>query len=291
MTKWCCAAVHRSLRNKARERGQDVYEHLKRYSDNVFNRARTDRRRWIAWLTEDLAEPRYWPQRRRDGKRHPPWEKTRRHWRKLLRHARWLWGSDINPCKGEPTDWGNDADRARYMRHNPQAVEIECGPPGGNGNHWLRRRPPPEGNVRPTEPTKPPEKQSGTPDKPEPMRAPKVAKTRSRRAIVGEQQRSPATVPAAEAYRLGLDGDPSYPVGPARPGAWPPKKEIEKFTNTTARKAHEERTWRVVLGYTTNGAVAKMPLPPRHYTDPPVYGRKQRGNTWSRSEVRDQRRR
>ena len=140
-TAWCCGAIHRCIRNKAQQRGQDPYQHLKAYSDNVFNRARTDHRAWLAWLLPDLSKPLRWPQYRADGKPHPPWERTRPHWRRVLGFARYLWGSDINPCKGEPLDWGNDKDRKRYERENPRAVRIECGPPGGNGNWWLRPYP------------------------------------------------------------------------------------------------------------------------------------------------------
>lgn len=141
-SEWCCAAIHRCIRNKAQSRSQDPYRHLKAYSDNVFNRARTDRRAWIAWLSPSLSKPRMWPLYRADGKRHPPWANTRKHWRRMLAFARYLWGGEVNPCKGEPQDWGNEQDLVRYERANPRSVRIECGPATG-GNYWLR--PTPEG--------------------------------------------------------------------------------------------------------------------------------------------------
>lgn len=131
---WCCAGVNRAIHNKARRRGMAPFDHLKDYSDEPFNRARTDHRAWIAWLREDGAKPNRWPKYQRNGKRHPPWRNFRRLWLTMVFAARRLWGSDFNPCEGEPIDWGNREDLLRYTALNPCARIINCGPPG---NYFL----------------------------------------------------------------------------------------------------------------------------------------------------------
>lgn len=126
-----CPAIGTALRFRAQLRGQSFRDVMRAHSDEVFNRNRTHRA-WLPWLSASLARPRGWPSK------YVPWRGYRAKWRRLIAVARHWLRRPFNPCEGEPTTWGNDEDRARYVRENPGAVETDCGP---TRNHFMRNRP------------------------------------------------------------------------------------------------------------------------------------------------------
>lgn len=105
---------------------------IRRLSRRTFDRARTDGRRWVAWLTVDLAQPRGWP----GGVtwRAERWEAT------LVEVAEHMSGVRPPPCPEDVFHWGGphvDAERIergvarRYWRI------VDC---GGTLNTFLAPR-------------------------------------------------------------------------------------------------------------------------------------------------------
>jgi len=130
--QWECAAIAETLRNRAERRGQTLRQVMRAHSDRVFDRTRTDRRAWLAWLREDGRKPRHWYA-------HLPWHgRNRRGWLRLVRHVRYVLEHDVRVCDGKPITWGNAKDRKRYIMQNPRAVEVDC---GETKNHFMRPRP------------------------------------------------------------------------------------------------------------------------------------------------------
>lgn len=135
---WECAAILQALRARAAHRDQSVRDVLRAHSDGVFDRARTDHRAWIAWLRADGSKPRHWPRYRYGDPargKHPAWGSKRRRWLRLVSHCRYLLAHDVRVCAQPALTWGNAEDRARYVRQNPQAVEVDC---GATRNHFMR---------------------------------------------------------------------------------------------------------------------------------------------------------
>lgn len=151
-----CSAIHRTLRNKAMRHQQPLDSHIVNYCTAVFDVGRRDYRAWIPQLRVDTERPLYWPVFwfRATGPRamlHPTWAWGRTdkpsfqvRWRKLLAHARKIYDTDLNPCRGEPIDWGcydppGCDDVTAYKERNPNWVEIDC---GDTRNVFLRPNPP-----------------------------------------------------------------------------------------------------------------------------------------------------
>ncbi len=140
-----CAALHRSLVNKADARAVPYAEHMRAYASKVFNPLRPDNRRWLANLWPDGRRPVGWDVRGRDG-RPLPWRNSRGAWLRLVEHARHLLETNPNPCWGEPLDWGVEPAVSRYLHRNRRAVVVHCGPLpmcGGTVNVFLRPSPEP----------------------------------------------------------------------------------------------------------------------------------------------------
>lgn len=96
-------------------------EALMRYTQRA--PLRTDlSRAWIAQLSTDDRRPPLWPMHLRWQGRHEVW------WSRTYQHAREIVRGDReHRCELTPHDWGNEADAARYLRRNPDAVVLDCG--------------------------------------------------------------------------------------------------------------------------------------------------------------------
>ena len=148
-------AIHRTLRNKARAHRQPLADHIVNYCTAVFDMSRRDYRAWIPNLRVDTERPKHWPVfwwSRGPAVLHPPWAWGRldrpsfqNRWASMLAHARKIYDTDRNPCRGEPLDWGcydppGCDDVTAYKTRNPEWVEIDC---GDTRNVFLRPRPAP----------------------------------------------------------------------------------------------------------------------------------------------------
>lgn len=137
-----CAAIHAALVTKAKIRGVTWHVFAQTYSGEVFNPHRRDARRYLAHLVPTGAQPEGWPATAvRRGARvpHVPWGAVRARWLALYERAgEIVRGEHPNPCDGHVVDWGNDADAARYLAANPDAVERSCGS-ARNRFFWLTR--------------------------------------------------------------------------------------------------------------------------------------------------------
>lgn len=144
-------AIHRSLRNKGG--ASRIYEHMVNYCTAVFDVGRTDYRAWIPNLRADFERPLHWPvfwiPRGGPARLHPAWNwgksskpSFRIRWERVLIAAQRIYGSELNPCDGEPLDWGCQKpgcdDVTAYMARNPEAVVIDC---GDTKNVFLRATP------------------------------------------------------------------------------------------------------------------------------------------------------
>jgi hypothetical protein len=90
-----CAAILAVLRDRTRVYGT-LRRAMRAYSPRVFDRTRTDARRWIAFLRGE-ERPEGWPRGTR-------WVPAR--WFAVVEHARLLLASDAYPCNAAPHHWG-----------------------------------------------------------------------------------------------------------------------------------------------------------------------------------------
>ncbi len=108
-----CAAIHAVLSFHAIRRDMTFLEFARRYSERVFNRRRSDSRRWIAWLSPTFERPRGWPGRVLT------WERGAELWRARLEHAEEIVRGEVSPsCDRTPHHWGAryGVDRSRAQR-------------------------------------------------------------------------------------------------------------------------------------------------------------------------------
>jgi hypothetical protein len=113
-----CAAIHAVLRFHSIRRDLSFLQFARRYSDRVFDRRRSDSRRWIAWLSPTFEQPRGWP------RRVLTWERGAELWRERLEHAEEIVRGEVEPeCDRPPHHWG-----ARYGVDKSRAERaIEAG--------------------------------------------------------------------------------------------------------------------------------------------------------------------
>jgi hypothetical protein len=121
-----CAAIYRVL--KGRKNGGPLLRIMRRYSTNAFDRSRTDRRRWVAWLNSPGHKPKGWPQRTKRDTPHPPWSSFRPLWFDVYEHAGAILRGEVeSPCDKPPDHWGGrfgiDLRRARAAGWE----EVDCG--------------------------------------------------------------------------------------------------------------------------------------------------------------------
>lgn len=123
-----CAAIHEVLADRARVIGVSYMAALCSYSSKTCDRGRSDRRRWIAWLSPSLERPRGFPS-------HLRWASYRERWREMLRHAgAVLRGEVSSTCEEPPHYWGmpSGIDLRRAMLAGWR--RIEC--PGARNAFW-----------------------------------------------------------------------------------------------------------------------------------------------------------
>lgn len=118
-------AIHYVLQDRARRMGVSYRVAARRYATRHFDRGRTDRRRWVAWLRRDGRRPEGWP-------RHLSWETHRDTWRDMLALAGQYVAGDLEPaCRAHL--WGDrHGDRRRALRLGLERVE--CG--GARNLFW-----------------------------------------------------------------------------------------------------------------------------------------------------------
>lgn len=127
-----CAAIRDVIRDRAQVIGTSFHGAAHLYSDKVFDRSRTDPRRWLAWLRGDLRRPKYWP------RSNVPWDKRpiptcgdlrcRDAWSRTIEHAKWLMGPEDpeSHCEIDPHHWGDDdTDLERARRQGLR--QVDCG--------------------------------------------------------------------------------------------------------------------------------------------------------------------
>lgn len=135
-----CAAIHDVWENRARYTGLTYRQMARAYSTRVFQRSRTDARRWIAWLHPDGRQPRGWPSA-------VAWEGIRPKWVRWLAIATAIHNGQItHKCDGEPGHWGSryhPIDRARAARaiRAGRWARLDCGPTANAFFRVLRRSP------------------------------------------------------------------------------------------------------------------------------------------------------
>lgn len=112
-----------------RDRGVSYVEALDAYSHGrIFDRARTDAKCDVPWLTLDGAEPACW------ASRTVPWSRRRDAWLALIEHARAIRaGALTHRCTEPPAHWGcGPVQTALGCRDHERAaragwVLIDCG--------------------------------------------------------------------------------------------------------------------------------------------------------------------
>lgn len=125
-------------------------EHARVHSDRVFDRGRTDARRYIAWLNPAGTEPRGWPTMafRRDGTsvrvlRHVGWDRRREDWLAVYALAGRILSGEVRAhCDGTPLTWGCPGEGRRDCGDHARAVErglirVDC----GETSNWFYGRP------------------------------------------------------------------------------------------------------------------------------------------------------
>lgn len=101
-----CAAIGHLLVRRAERLHITFAEMIRRYSTRAFDEQRTDRRRWIPFLSASLSEPRGWPVGL-------SWERYRDAWEARIGLARRvLSGATADPCPGSD-HWGGAMDDHR----------------------------------------------------------------------------------------------------------------------------------------------------------------------------------
>jgi len=129
------AGVHAVLLDRAKRQGWSYRTAARMYASKHFDRGRTDRRRWVAWLRRDLRRPEGWP-------RHLSWSAHRQTWGDMLVLAGQYVRGELEPCQGAQ-HWGSRADLPRFFAAHPRAEVVDC---GDTLNHFLRLPTPPEGS-------------------------------------------------------------------------------------------------------------------------------------------------
>lgn len=121
-----CAAIHQVL--KGRKGRGSLLRIMRLYSSRTFDRERTDKRRWIAFLNPRGMEPKGWPERTAAGTPHPEWRHYRDLWMDMQEHVADVVSGEVSsPCSKEPDHWGS-----RYgidLRRAKRAgwKEVDCG--------------------------------------------------------------------------------------------------------------------------------------------------------------------
>lgn len=110
-----CGAIHHVLTDRARRMGVGYRTAARWYASRHFDRGRSDRRRWVAWLHADGRRPEGWPE-------HLSWSAHREQWMDLQLLARQYVTGDLEPpCT--PHLWGDRyGDRERAERHGWEPV-------------------------------------------------------------------------------------------------------------------------------------------------------------------------
>jgi hypothetical protein len=121
-----CPAIYEVLKFHAQHRGISFVQFARAYSDRVFDRRRSDRRRWIAWLSPTFERPRGWPSRVLT------WERGAELWRERLDHAEGIIRGDVEqPCQKTPHHWGArygvDRTRAERAIEEGRWEVVNCG--------------------------------------------------------------------------------------------------------------------------------------------------------------------
>ena len=106
-----CAAISHLLIRRAALLDRPLPLLARQYSTRVFNRRRSDRRRWLAWLDTSGSAPRYWPAAL-------DWARFAPRWLVLQRIAQGvLDGRVADPCAPDRVDhWGGAMDDHRAHR-------------------------------------------------------------------------------------------------------------------------------------------------------------------------------
>ena len=101
-----CAAIGHLLVRRADRLNITFAQMIRRYSTRAFDRRRTDRRRWIPFLSASMSEPRGWPASL-------SWERYSEAWEQRIELAESvLSGRTPDPCPGSD-HWGGAMDDHR----------------------------------------------------------------------------------------------------------------------------------------------------------------------------------
>jgi hypothetical protein len=118
-----CPAIHAVITRRAEVLGVSWPRAARAYAGNVFNRRRTDSRRWIAWLRPDARKPHGWPSSAR-------WRPSA--WKARLDESARIWSGELtHACNGRPDHWGGrHVDHARIVRGIRRGYwrRLDCGP-------------------------------------------------------------------------------------------------------------------------------------------------------------------
>lgn len=121
-----CPAIYAAIKNRAAVRGISWTAQARAYSGRVYDRTRTGRRRWIAWLSPTLDRPRGWPDAA------VRWERGAELWRARLEEAAKIIAGELAaPCADTVEHWGCrygvDLRRARRALAEGRWSVAECG--------------------------------------------------------------------------------------------------------------------------------------------------------------------
>lgn len=123
-----CAGILSALRNRADKVGTSLPSMMRAYSRNVFNIARSDRRRWLAHLDSRGTKPEGWPA-------HVSWDVHRPKWQAMIVHARELLADDSHYPTAEHWGMTSGPDLERALRAGWIRVHIE----GARNAFWAVR--------------------------------------------------------------------------------------------------------------------------------------------------------
>lgn len=113
-----CEGILSVLRSRSERTGMTLNQAMRAYSKRVFDRSRTDARRWIADLHLSAQKPDGWPD-------HLPWDGGyKESWMMMLEFAEDLLGSSNLRCSAH--HWGDRyGDKERALRAG--WTEVDCG--------------------------------------------------------------------------------------------------------------------------------------------------------------------
>lgn len=113
-----CEGILAVLRSRSERTGMTLNQAMRAYSKRVFDRSRTDSRRWIADLHLSAQKPDGWPD-------HLPWDGGYKYsWMMMLEFAEDLLGSSNLRCAAN--HWGDRyGDKERALRAG--WIEVDCG--------------------------------------------------------------------------------------------------------------------------------------------------------------------